>query len=49
MNWSDAHSVGYEAWTWNTWGTCGSLISNEDGTPKGTYGNAIKTHFLARP
>jgi len=49
MNWSDAHDVGYEAWTWNTWGTCGSLISNEDGTPKGTYGNAIKTHFLARP
>jgi len=49
MNWSDAHDVGYEAWTWNTWGTCGSLISNEDGTPKGTYGNAMKTHFLARP
>jgi len=49
MNWSDAHDVGYEAWTWNTWGTCGSLISNEDGTPKGTYGNAIKTHLLSRP
>jgi hypothetical protein len=49
MNWADAHAVGYEAWTWNTWGTCGSLISNEDGTPKGAYGSGVRSHFLARP
>jgi hypothetical protein len=49
MNWADAHGVGYEAWTWDTWGSCGSLIADYTGTPRGAYGNAVKAHFLAAP
>jgi endoglucanase len=51
MAWADAHGVGYQAWTWNTWGTCSSLISRFDGTPAGTYGQAYRDHLavLARP
>jgi hypothetical protein len=34
MNWGHAHGVlGYEAWTWDTWGNCGALISSYTGTP----------------
>jgi len=22
LTWADAHDVGYEAWTWDTWGSC---------------------------
>jgi endoglucanase len=49
MNWADAHKVGYQAWTWDTWGTCGSLISNYNGTPANTYGSYVKSHFLSLP
>jgi endoglucanase len=49
MNWADAHGVGYEPWTWNTWGTCGSLISSWSGTPANTYGTAVRTHLLGLP
>lgn len=28
MNWADQHGVGYEAWTWDTWGGCGVLIED---------------------
>ena len=37
LNWADAHGAGYETWTWNTWGTCGSLISSYAGKPRGAY------------
>lgn len=48
MNWADAHNVGYQAWTWDTWGSCNlSLITNYNGTPFGVYGNFVKTHLLA--
>ena len=47
MNWADAHGVGYEAWTWNTWGNCEALISNYSGTPYGPYGAWIKAHYAA--
>jgi hypothetical protein len=49
MNWADAHNVGYQAWTWDTWGTCGSLISNYNGTPANAYGTYVKSHYLALP
>ncbi|HEX5469791.1 MAG TPA: cellulase family glycosylhydrolase [Gaiellaceae bacterium] len=45
MNWADAHGVGYEAWVWNTWGTCGSLIERYDGTPANAYGSWVKQHL----
>ncbi|MDT7570688.1 MAG: endoglucanase [Actinomycetota bacterium] len=32
LQWADANNVSYLAWTWDTWGTCGSLISNFNGT-----------------
>ena len=28
VDWADAHRVGYEAWAWDTWGSCGILIRN---------------------
>jgi endoglucanase len=49
LNWADAHGVGYEAWTWTVWGTIGSLISDDDGTPNGNYGGYVKAHYLTRP
>jgi hypothetical protein len=49
MTWADAHNIGYEAWTWNTWGTCNSLISNYDGTPRGAYGTWVRNHYLGFP
>ena len=45
MNWADQHGVGYEAWTWDTWGTCGSLISSFNGTPANAYGAWVKSHY----
>ena len=47
MGWADAHGVGYEAWAWDTWGTCGSLISSYAGTPRGAYGTWVKTHYAS--
>jgi endoglucanase len=48
IDWADTHGVdGYAAWTWNTWGTCNSLITNFDGAPKGAYGSYVKAHYLA--
>jgi hypothetical protein len=48
MTWADAHGVGYEAWTWDTWGACNlSLITNYNGTPYGAYGTYVQQHFRA--
>jgi len=53
LPWADAHDVGYAAWTWDTWGTCLSLISAYDGTPNTTapsgaaYGQYVHDHMLA--
>ena len=49
MNWADAHNVGYQAWSWDTWGTCGSLISDYNGTPANAYGTWVKSHYLSLP
>jgi endoglucanase len=46
MDWADAHGVGYEAWTWDTWGGCGVLISNYDGTPANAWARWVKQHYL---
>jgi endoglucanase len=48
LKWADAHNVGYEAWTWDTWDTCGALISSYTGTPRGQYGAYVRQHLLAR-
>lgn len=54
LSWADAHGVGYAAWTWDTWGTCGSLISNFNGTvsistPIGAkYAQYVHDHLLTR-
>jgi endoglucanase len=49
MGWADQHGIGYEAWTWDTWGTCGSLISNYNGTPANAYGTWVKNHYATLP
>jgi endoglucanase len=49
LNWADAHGVGYEAWVWNTWGTCGSLISSYNGAPAHEYGSFVRSHYLSLP
>jgi hypothetical protein len=48
VDWADAHDVGYEAWTWDTWGTCGVLIRNYAGTPLSAYGAWIRSHYARR-
>jgi hypothetical protein len=49
INWADTHNVNYEAWTWDTWGNCLSLITDYNGTPNGNYGTWIRTHYLTFP
>jgi hypothetical protein len=49
MGWADNNGVGYEAWTWDTWGTCGSLINNFNGTPANAYGTWVKNHYATLP
>ncbi|MBV8530930.1 MAG: cellulase family glycosylhydrolase [Candidatus Eremiobacteraeota bacterium] len=46
MNWADNHGVGYEAWTWDTWGGCGVLIGNYDGAPANAWARWVKHHYL---
>jgi hypothetical protein len=44
MNWADSHGVGYLAWTWDTWGGCGVLISDYAGTPA-NWGAWVQAHY----
>ena len=46
LPWADAHGVGYEAWTWDTWGGCGVLISDYNGTPANAWARWVRTHYL---
>jgi hypothetical protein len=49
INWADANGVGYEAWTWDTWGTCSDLIANFNGTvANSAFAQWIHTHYLAQ-
>jgi endoglucanase len=45
--WAEAHGVGYEAWTWDTWGNCSSLIGSYSGTPANAYAQWLHDHLLA--
>lgn len=47
LNWADAHGVGYEAWTWDTWGGCGVLISDYNGTPGNDWAAWVQQHYLS--
>ncbi|MBV8597556.1 MAG: cellulase family glycosylhydrolase [Actinobacteria bacterium] len=47
MGWADAHHIGYEAWTWDTWGNCGALIDSYAGAPRGAYGRWVRAHYTA--
>jgi endoglucanase len=47
MNWADRNGVGYEAWTWDTWGGCGVLIKSYAGTPSSPWAQWVKAHYLA--
>jgi hypothetical protein len=49
LNWADAHGVGYEAWTWDTWGGCGVLISSYGGTPANAFASYVQAHYATRP
>ncbi|MGC1380115.1 MAG: cellulase family glycosylhydrolase [Candidatus Baltobacteraceae bacterium] len=48
MDWADAHGVGYEAWTWDTWGGCGVLIDDYNGTPANDWASWVMNHYLSR-
>jgi hypothetical protein len=48
LHWADAHGVGYAAWTWDTWGTCGSLIGSYSGRPANGYGAFVKGYYAER-
>ena len=49
MGWADGESLGYVAWTWDTWTNCDgpTLITDYAGTPTG-YGTGVRDHFVAR-
>jgi len=47
MSWADSHGVGYLAWTWDTWGTCGALISSYSGTPANAYATWVQVHYAS--
>jgi len=47
IGWADAHGASYAAWTWDTWGTCGSLVSSYDGTPSNDYVRWVHDFYVA--
>jgi len=47
INWAEQNGVGYEAWVWDTWGTCADLIANFDGTVKNSaYAHWVHDHYV---
>lgn len=48
VGWAEAHAAGEAAWTWDTWGTCGSLIRSYDGTPANAYGAWVRGLYVSR-
>jgi endoglucanase len=48
VDWAEAHRVGYEAWAWDTWGSCGILVRNYFGKPLRASGAWIRAHYLRR-
>jgi hypothetical protein len=47
LPYADAHISAAEAWTWDTWGSCESLISDYDGTPANAFGTFVRTYYIA--
>ena len=47
IGWADARGAGYAAWTWDTWGTCGSLVSAYAGTPANDYARWVHDFYVA--
>jgi endoglucanase len=47
VGWADAHGAGYAAWTWDTWATCGSLVSDYAGTPANDYARWVRDFYAA--
>lgn len=45
MAWADAHGVSYQGWTWDTWGNCGVLITDFNGTPTSGFGQGYRAHL----
>jgi endoglucanase len=45
--WAMAHTVGVEAWTWDTWGNCSALIANYNGTAFSGYGQWVHDYYLS--
>lgn len=43
VGWAAVHAAGFAAWTWDTWHTCGSLVSSYDGTPANAYGAWVRS------
>ena len=50
VDWSDAHDMGYLAWTWNPWGCSsgGVLIKDWAGTPEPGVGEGLKAHLISQ-
>jgi endoglucanase len=47
IGWAEVHGAGYAAWTWDTWGTCGSLVRNFDGTPANDYARWVRDFYVS--
>jgi hypothetical protein len=47
MPWADQHEVGYEAWTWDTWGGCGVLIKSYAGKAANAWAGWVQAHYLS--
>ncbi len=49
-NWMDSIGGGYMAWTWNHWGSCLDLVTDEiAGTPTTGWGTFYKGHLASLP
>jgi hypothetical protein len=49
-NWMDSIGAGYMAWTWNHWGGCLDLVTDEiAGTPTASWGTFYKAHLASLP
>ena len=50
ITWADQNNVNYEAWTWDTWGTCSDLIADFSGTVRNSaFAHWIHDHYLGLP
>jgi endoglucanase len=47
MDWLDAHSASWTAWTWNPWSECWALVKSFDGTPTDIWGREVQRRLKA--